>query len=283
MGRGKRSEASCRQARATPLSTNVPEYQSIICIPRVAANTRFSRPSDPADPTSNVGGNIVAFYDDATDRIIVHFVRGVNSNNDCVPGNSNWEVYSLDDGLSWSTPRDISTFLGDFVGVLPGPGVGIQLKKGPNAGRLVVPGHYGTYAFRTSECVKPLEARSEPLISFNETRSVHLARDLRNTTGALFSFTRARPVPLPSPFGHIINSSKTRCPLAHLLTIALAGTAYRDYGADIVYWSDDSGATWTVTKTPLALMDEDTVVEIGDSGAIMLNMRNADLVRERDC
>ena len=106
-------------------------------------------------------------------------------------------MVSYDDGETWSEPRKIDKFLGDFVGVLPGPGTGIQLKNGEFKGRLVIPGHYGT--------------------------------------------------------------------------------AYRDYGADIVYYSDDGGKTWTVTSTPLPLMDEDTVVEIGDDGAIMLNMRNADV------
>ncbi|GMH62458.1 hypothetical protein TrST_g13568 [Triparma strigata] len=154
-------------------------------------------PTDPNDPTSNVGGNIVVVYDEAESKIILHFVRGVNGNGDCVPGNSNWEVVSFDDGKTWSEPRNINEFLGDFVGVLPGPGTGIQIKNGDFKGRLVMPGHYGT--------------------------------------------------------------------------------AYREYGADIVYWSDDGGKTWTVTTTPLPLMDEDTVVEIGNTGAIMLNMRNADM------
>lgn len=109
---------------------------------------------------------------------------------------------SYDDGETWSTPRNINEFLGDFVGVLPGPGTGIQIKNGDFKGRLIIPAHYGT--------------------------------------------------------------------------------AYREYGADIIYWSDDSGSTWTVTETPLPLMDEDTVVEIGNTGGIMLNMRNADLdKRER--
>ena len=49
-------------------------------------------PTDPDDPTSNVGGNIVVVYDELEKKIILHFVRGVNENGDCVPGNSNWEV-----------------------------------------------------------------------------------------------------------------------------------------------------------------------------------------------
>ncbi|GMI44492.1 hypothetical protein TrCOL_g7804 [Triparma columacea] len=152
-------------------------------------------PTDPTDPTSNVGGNVVTLWDGVKGRIVLHFVRGVNQLGDCVPGNSNWEVVSEDDGLTWSTPRDISPFLGPYVGVLPGPGTGVQLEGGPRAGRIVVPAHYGT--------------------------------------------------------------------------------AYRDYGSAVAYYSDDHGETWAVTSTPLPLMDECAVVEIGDGG-VMINMRNAD-------
>lgn len=51
-------------------------------------------------------------------------------------------TYSDDDGTSWSEPKDITrsvkrsaemTYLGS------GPGIGIQLKSGPHAGRLVIP------------------------------------------------------------------------------------------------------------------------------------------------
>lgn len=83
--------------------------------------------TDPLDPTSNVGGNPVLIYDEVRDRILLHFVRGISSNGDCVPGNSNWEIYSDDHGLTWSKPKNLSKNLGDFNGVLPGPGTGIQL------------------------------------------------------------------------------------------------------------------------------------------------------------
>ncbi|MEN3940718.1 sialidase family protein [Prosthecobacter sp. SYSU 5D2] len=48
---------------------------------------------------------------------------------------------SSDDGLTWSTPLDISasTMKPDWTWVATGPGIGIQLKNGPHIGRLVIP------------------------------------------------------------------------------------------------------------------------------------------------
>lgn len=81
--------------------------------------------TDLNDTTSNVGGNPVLIYDGLRNRIILHFVRGISNNGNCDPGNSNWETVSYDQGKTWSSPREISKYLGKFVGVLPGPGTGI--------------------------------------------------------------------------------------------------------------------------------------------------------------
>ena len=64
--------------------------------------------TDPNDPTSNVGGNPVLVYDEVRERIILHFVRGISAKGDCVPGNSNWETVTQDQGLTWSVPKEIS-------------------------------------------------------------------------------------------------------------------------------------------------------------------------------
>jgi sialidase-1 len=48
---------------------------------------------------------------------------------------------STDDGQTWSAPRDMSdaTVKSDWVWVATGPGIGIQLTRGPHKGRLIIP------------------------------------------------------------------------------------------------------------------------------------------------
>lgn len=50
-------------------------------------------------------------------------------------------TWSSDDGKTWAQPRDITADvkLGSWGWYATGPGVGIQLRQGPSAGRLVIP------------------------------------------------------------------------------------------------------------------------------------------------
>jgi len=48
---------------------------------------------------------------------------------------------------------------------------------------------------------------------------------------------------------------------------------YGAYTDDIVYYSDDGGATFNVSSTPLPKMDEAVIAEL-DNGTLLLNMRN---------
>ena len=56
-----------------------------------------------------------------------------------------WICHSDDDGLTWSTPREItaSAKAPDWTWYATGPGIGIQLQHGPHAGRLIIPCDHG--------------------------------------------------------------------------------------------------------------------------------------------
>jgi sialidase-1 len=56
-------------------------------------------------------------------------------------GNRSCFITSDDDGLTWSKPTDVSATLkpDEAITTASGPGIGIQLKSGPKAGRLVIP------------------------------------------------------------------------------------------------------------------------------------------------
>lgn len=55
--------------------------------------------------------------------------------------------YSDDEGLTWSEPKDITSEVKrpEATSVASGPGIGIELKKGKHAGRLVMPFNQGPY------------------------------------------------------------------------------------------------------------------------------------------
>ncbi len=60
----------------------------------------------------------------------------------------NYLIYSEDDGLSWSRPRDLTPTTKRPEGVTTmasGPGIGIQMRHGPHQGRLVIPFNEGPY------------------------------------------------------------------------------------------------------------------------------------------
>jgi sialidase-1 len=94
-------------------------------------------------PPTQTAANPTTIYDTYNNKIILHYATG-KTNGDCIPSRDNWQLETYDFGDTWSTPYNISHFLKQYRGLLPGPGNGIQIAKSAKPGRLVFPGHYGT-------------------------------------------------------------------------------------------------------------------------------------------
>jgi len=59
-----------------------------------------------------------------------------------------FEMHSDDDGVTWSTPRDITRQVkrpSTVTTIASGPGIGIQLRRGKHAGRIIMPFNQGPW------------------------------------------------------------------------------------------------------------------------------------------
>eukprot|EP00936_MAST-01D_sp_MAST-1D-sp1_P002664 g2664.t1 len=151
----------------------------------------------------DIGGNPSAVWDSDRNVLLLQFVRGLRNRKTqaqtCNPALSNWQQQSSDGGLTWSSPVEISAFLGPWAGSLVGPANGIQLHNtAAHRGRLVWCGHWGVY-----------------------------------------------------------NSTQ-------------------------VWYSDDGGQTYTLSRTVFPYMDECALAELSD-GSVYLNMRNNHRNASCDC
>lgn len=83
-------------------------------------------------------------------RIYLYYIkRFYNDDRD-----ETYQIYSDDDGVTWSTPIDMSVFIPNFANwriVAIGPGKAIQLKKGTYAGRIILPCWHGDLNYPASQ------------------------------------------------------------------------------------------------------------------------------------
>ncbi|GAB3941221.1 exo-alpha-sialidase [Kribbella albertanoniae] len=93
-------------------------------------------------------GNPVPIVDQESERIVLlsRYSPEISDGDPTTPGPPRlpYLQISIDDGLEWSTPRNLSSEVGQGM---PGPGHGIQLADGPAAtrGRLVAPMWFGGF------------------------------------------------------------------------------------------------------------------------------------------
>lgn len=97
-----------------------------------------------------------------------------------------WVTSSEDDGLTWAPPREITatTKKLDWDWYATGPGVGIQLRHGPDKGRLVIPCDYSYPAPSPDEAVPsygepPAAFGSHVIYSDDHGQSWHLGGNIQ--------------------------------------------------------------------------------------------------------
>ena len=100
------------------------------------------------DDLGNTSGNPAPVVDQASGAIhlLMTWNRGDDHERDIIAGSSQdtrrvYVTSSADDGLSWSSPREITGDVkrADWTWYATGPGHGIQIRAGEHSGRLVIP------------------------------------------------------------------------------------------------------------------------------------------------
>ena len=97
---------------------------------------------------ANTCGNPCPVVDRTTGRIHLLMTRNLGTDTESMiidqtstESRSVWTMTSDDDGVTWSTPREITSSVKapDWTWYATGPGNGIQLRSKPHANRLVIP------------------------------------------------------------------------------------------------------------------------------------------------
>ncbi len=137
------------------------------------------------DAGDHTAGNPCPVVDQRTGRIInlVCWNLATDHGRDLHAGTSVdtrrvYQTHSDDDGLTWSEPKEITSKVKEpsWWWYATGPGIGIQLQKGPHKGRLVIPanhtaeGYFGAHTlysddggetWQVSEIIKPTVNESQ--------------------------------------------------------------------------------------------------------------------------
>jgi sialidase-1 len=192
------------------------------------------------DDGANTCGNPCPVVDARTGRILLLMTHNIGSDHEshiargrAAGTRTVWIAESDDDGATWTTPRDLTREAKDFDWgwYATGPGVGIQLRGGLHAGRLVVPCDH-SYAAPAAD------------------RSLH---DAGYGSHVIFSDDGGRTWSRSEPIRPRVNECQVvELPAGRLL---LNMRNQRDTNRRAVAISDDGGRTWTPPR------DDETLIE----------------------
>ena len=153
-------------------------------------------------------------------------------------------IYSDDDGVTWSQPRDITTQVKAdwmrFIGT--GPGNGIQLQNGPHAGRLLVPIYYNNTGSPANVYSSAMIYSDDNGLTWHRTASPNDGRVYNGQTidSQTLNFTAAathEPTIVERPDGSVLMLMRNLTPGSKIVKSTTA----------------DAGATWSQPVQDAAL------------------------------
>ncbi len=152
-------------------------------------------------------------------------------------------VHSDDHGATWSVPRDITADIwnpawarppGPILTIWTGPGIGIQVERGPHAGRLVIPVHLRQHPLRKAE--------------FNEAACFY-----SDDGGATWRYGEGTTGFGNEPAVVELTDGRLMLNQRHYMAVDQRRPGVPRYR--LISYSDDGGATWTPSKSDDELTD----------------------------